>query len=255
MGRAGLTAQPMLQFAAEREIFTFCMQQKNKRGRQQGGERQGGGSYLTRRSFQTGAVDGGAAGDRRVVEAAFSSFFFSPVSFFLLRSPFSLLFFLLLSLSLGQSLPLGLFFIFLVLPCFYRQKTGETLWWGGHCWPPPPLPFQWITTPGKWVSLVGVFLRKKQERKQVKSGEEKNLLLPCSLRAQGRRRWCRSKRHRFAFLRFLFLYIYNKQCMKRSHFGQNAPFHFKGIFIFLNILNHFLSIFRRSGIFSLLYFL
>ena len=44
---------------------------------------------------------------------------------------------LLLSFSLGlPSVALSS----LVLPCFYRQKTGETSWWGDHCWPPPPLP-------------------------------------------------------------------------------------------------------------------
>ena len=94
-------------------------------------------------------------------------FFFFLLPCFFLSSVFSLLsLFLSSSLSFSRLVsPSQSLFFFLVLPCFYRQKTGETLWWGGHCWPPPPLPFQWITTPGKWVSMVGVFLHKKRERK------------------------------------------------------------------------------------------
>jgi hypothetical protein len=66
----------------------------------------------------------------------------------------------------------------------------------------------------------------------VKIGEQ-NLLLPLfsahpgeEERLQCRFVQCRSKRHCFGL--FLFLFFFNEQCMKRHHFGQNAPFHLKG---------------------------
>ena len=66
----------------------------------------------------------------------------------------------------------------LVLPCFYRQKTGETSWWGGHCWPPPPLPFQWITTLGNGGRLFAQKNGKESRRK----GRRKIFFFPCLAR-------------------------------------------------------------------------
>jgi hypothetical protein len=56
----------------------------------------------------------------------------------------------------------------------------------------------------------------------VKTKEEKIFFFPCFARPREEERLqsC-SKRHRFGLLVFFL------QCMKRRHFGQNAPFHLK----------------------------
>ena len=99
---------------------------------------------------------------------------------------FSFLLLLCLSvLSFSPSLSVSLSFSLfpLVLPCIYRQKTGETSWWGGHCWPPPPLPFPWITTLGNGGRLFA----QKTGKKVGEKGEEKSSSSPAS-RVQGKKK-------------------------------------------------------------------
>ena len=96
----------------------------------------------------------------------FSSATSSSSSVFSLLSPF-----LSSSLSVSRSPPssvlsLGffLFFFSAALPCIYR-KTGEGKRVGAATVGRPLHYLQRITTPGKWVSMVGVFLCNKRERK------------------------------------------------------------------------------------------
>ena len=135
----------------------------------------------------------------------FSSTASSSSSMFSLLSPF-----LSSSLSFSRSPPssvlsLGFFLLFFsaALPCIYR-KTGEGERVGAATVGRPLHYLQRITTPGKWVSMVGVFLRKKTRKKVGEKWRKKNLLLPCSLRVQGRRRWCRFKTAPFWVLFFFF---------------------------------------------------
>ena len=148
-------------------------------------------------------VDGGAAGgDRKrhwqwgrrrwlcvfLLSPLYFSVFFS-ASF---ASPFSSLPPLLV-FSFSSFLPSVFSSSFsAALPCIYR-KTGEgETCWGGYCWPPPPLPS--TDNNARQVGVYGGRLFAQKTGKKVgEKWRRKNLLLPCSLRVQGRRRWCRFK--------------------------------------------------------------
>ena len=139
-----------------------------------------------------GGVAGGAAGGGGTVADCFLLLlplvflFFFCFCFFLFSSLLSLLFSLPSPLCCVFSLshpPFRSPIFSLVLPCFYRKKIGETSWWGGHCWPPPPLPFPWITTLGNGERLFAQKTRKKVGEK----GEEKSSSSPAS-RVQGKKK-------------------------------------------------------------------
>ena len=130
--------------------------------------------------------------------------------FYFALSPFSSAFF---SLSLPSLLfPLSFFLLLLPLPCFYRQKQGGgATWWGDHCWPPLHYPLIHALIHGKrgkWVSLFGVFLKGGgvllKENMAVNRRRKITLLPLLRCVSRGRRWWCRSKRHRFAFSFFFF---------------------------------------------------
>ena len=106
----------------------------------------------------------------------------------------------------------------LVLPCFYRQKTGEKE--DGVATMLPPL--QHVESFGQ----VGVLGRRLfdalEEEKSVKTKEEKNIF-PLFRVSRGRRR--PTVPFKMApFRAFFFIY---EQCMKWRCFGQNTPFRIK----------------------------
>jgi hypothetical protein len=179
----------------------------------------------------TAVVGEAAGGDRQrrwwlAVAAAALVFFFS-------LSP---LFFVLFFLSVFSAFPLllSLFYYPLLLTCFpslffhlfcphvFIGKNRGGTWLGRPlCRRPSTAP----PTRGKFffgqVGLVDVFLREKWWWKTEKEKSSSSL----ASRVQGKKKTHRAVQNGIVWV---FSFFFREQCMKRSGFGQNAPFHLKG---------------------------
>ena len=167
-------------------------------------------------------------------------FSFSPLQLLLLLlcSPFSLLSFPLLSLSLGllpllsslsgfSSPSLRLLFLLSPSPVFIGKNRGGDVVGQPLLAAPPPSLNTWK------VGQVGVPFRHHFEGRRrliegERGGEQKkknNSSSPASLRVQGKKMMVSFKTAPFWVLSF---FKKKKQCMKRRRFYQNASFHLNG---------------------------
>ena len=150
--------QPTLHFAAERELFTFCMQVQGGAAGEEND--QGAGGYLGRR--RGGSAGGGGAAVAVVPTAVLLfplslCFFFSSLlcrfSFFFLLFCFFFFCFSRLStlfLSFNPSPSPSLFFFFGSLPLFLLAKTGEGRMVGQPLLAAPPLSVQKVASGLVW---------------------------------------------------------------------------------------------------------